>query len=403
MRRTLPLALAAVFAVSACQDTSSPAGPEADLPTAEAPAAAAQAVDVIVTLNRDFAPGGHQANQQAAAAVARSLGLNPAHTYGTALYGFSATVPSGRLNALERDPRVAAVELDQVASIVPGPGFGPAEPPPDKCKRNCDDPGTEDPPAEDTEQTPWGITRVGGAGDGTGTTAWIIDSGIDLDHPDLNVDESRGFDAFASRKGPDPDDDNGHGTHVAGTVAAVDNTIGVVGVAAGATVIPVKVLDRRGSGSYSGVIAGVDHVAANAGNGDVANMSLGGGFSQAVNDAVIAAGQAGVKMVLAAGNESTDANSRSPASANGNNVYTISASDINDNWASFSNYGNPPVDYAAPGVGILSTYRNGGYATASGTSMAAPHVAGILLLGSISNGGTVNGDPDGNADTIAVR
>ena len=190
------------------------------------------------------------------------------------------------------------------------------------------------------------------------------------------------------------------GTHVAGTIAAINNNIGVVGVAAGATVVPVKVLGGRGSGSYSGVIAGIDHVGAYGNEGDVANMSLGGGYSQAVNDAVVAASE-NVKFVLAAGNESTDASNKSPASANGDNIYTISAMWEGDAWVSFSNYGSP-VDYCAPGVYINSTWKNGEYNSISGTSMAAPHAAGVLLLGPAKSGGTVSGDPDGNADPIII-
>jgi len=145
----------------------------------------------------------------------------------------------------------------------------------------------------DSQETPYGITRVNGGVTYTGNgVAWILDSGIDLDHPDLNVDASRGYNAFTSGKdGKSLDDGNGHGTHVAGTIAAIDNTEGVIGVAAGATVIPVKVLGARGSGSYSGVIAGINHVAANGSSGDVANMSLGGPVSQAVDDAVKNAAQ----------------------------------------------------------------------------------------------------------------
>ena len=174
-----------------------------------------------------------------------------------------------------------------------------------------------------------------------------------------------------------------------------------MGVAAGATVIPVKVLGSRGSGSNSGVIAGVDHVARNGNRGDVANMSLGGGVYAPLDDAVKAAANTGIIFALAAGNESTDANNSSPARANGANIYTISAMDINDNFASFSNYGSP-VDYCAPGVAVNSTWKDGGYRSISGTSMACPHAAGVLLVsgGNPSTSGSVNGDPDGNADSI---
>jgi len=381
-RITGALALGALAFTAACSDTSTPVAPDDVAPSLGV--APQSAVNVIVVLDDGFAGGSHAANQAAAAAIARSLGVSPTHAYGTALFGFSGTVPEGRLNALSNDPRVAYVERDQVATLAPPPGKGPG--------------GGGTPPAQ---ETPWGITRVGGAGSGAGRTAWIIDSGIDLDHPDLNVDVGRSRDFTGSRSGAQ--DENGHGTHVAGTVAALDNAIGVVGVAAGASVVAVRVLDRRGSGSYSGVIAGVDYVAANGASGDVANMSLGGGFSQALNDAVVAA-SAAVKFAIAAGNSGAHAGNYSPASANGPNIYTVSAfGSNNDAWASFSNYGNPPVDYGAPGVGVLSTYKDGGYATLNGTSMASPHVAGILLLGAIHADGTVNGDPDGNPDPVAHR
>lgn len=309
---------------------------------------------------------------------------NIKNTFGYAINGFTAKLSEGQLNELKSDVRVKYIEQDQMITLSPinaykgKPGGGGGTPP--------------------AQETPWGITRVGGGGTyNGGATAWIIDSGIDLDHPDLNVDVARSVSYVRG----DADDQNGHGTHVAGTVAAKDNSEGVVGVAPGATLVAVRVLDRRGSGSTSGVIAGVDYVAANASNGDVANMSLGGGVSTTLDNAVIAAAATGVKFALAAGNESDDANNHSPARANGNNIYTISAMDINDNFAYFSNFGNPPIEFCAPGVSIKSTWKSGGYNTISGTSMAAPHVCGLLLLGNVTTDGAVNGDPDGNPDDIA--
>ena len=248
---------------------------------------------------------------------------------------------------------------------------------------------------------PWGITRIGGAADGTGKTAWIIDTGIDLTHPDLTVDASKGR-SFVP-KVDSPDDDNGHGTHVAGTVAALDNSFGVVGVAAGATVVPVKVLNRQGSGAYSWIIAGVDYVAGMAERGDAANISLGGPAYQPMDDAVYNLGKAGINVSLAAGNEAMDANNLSPARINGNNIYTISAMSSGDIWAYYSNYGNPPVDYCAPGNYVISAYKGGRYAIMSGTSMAAPHVCGLLLSGKITTDGYVTSDPDGDPDPIAHR
>ena len=154
--------------------------------------------------------------------------------------------------------------------------------------------------------------------------------------------------------------------------------------------------------SWSGVIAGIEW-AADDNRCDVANLSLGGGVSNAVDNAVIALAAAGVKVVLAAGNESQDASNSSPARVNGDNIYTVSASDSNDKMASFSNHGNT-VDIAAPGVGVKSLKVGGGVVTYSGTSMAAPHVAGLLMYGDWDTScydGTVSGDPDGISDRIA--
>jgi len=318
--------------------------------------------------------------------------------YNTALGGFAAELSEAQASQLSNDPRVKFLEKDRIVQFAPPCGTPNGGP--------CDGDGGDDGGGDSSAQeTPYGITRVNGGAAYTGTNvAWILDSGVDLDHPDLSVDASRGFNAFSKGKdGKSLDDGNGHGTHVAGTIAALDNTTGVVGVAAGATVVPVKILDSRGSGSYSGVIAGVDHVAANGDPGDVANMSLGGPVSDALDAAVENASSTGIIFVIAAGNSAEDANNSSPARANGPNIYTISAMDINDNWASFSNFGTPPVDYAAPGVSVLSTWKDGGYNTISGTSMAAPHAAGVLLFGSPATDGSVNGDPDGTPDPIIVN
>lgn len=301
------------------------------------------------------------------------------YVYGTTVVGFAARLDDATLELVRKDARVKYVEADRIISI-----------------------GTPNVEVGVKAQTvPWGITRVNGGVDATGKVAWVIDSGIDLDHADLNVDVARSKTFVLRTKSAD--DENGHGTHCAGTIAAKNNTVGVIGVAANATVVAVRVLDRRGSGSNSGVIAGVDYVGATGKVGDVANMSLGGGVSTALDAAVVAAASKGVIFCLAAGNETDNANNHSPARANGNNVYTISASDASDKFASFSNFGNPPVDYCAPGVSIYSTYKSGGYATLSGTSMATPHAAGVFLLGAARNGGYVKSDPDGNADPILVH
>lgn len=294
--------------------------------------------------------------------------------------GFAAKLSDNEAKALEKNPGVLGVWPDKVIILAkPAPAPTPL-------------------PAE---VTPPGITRVGGGVSYTGTKkVWIIDTGIDLDHPDLNVDAASGK-TFVART-TTPDDDNGHGTHCAGIVAAIDNSVGVVGVAAGAKVVPVKVLDKRGSGAMSVIISGVDFVTANGVAGDAVNMSLGGGIYEPLDAKVIGMGTKGLLVALAAGNSSANAANYSPARANGVNLYTISACDAADKWAYFSNYGNPPIDFCAPGVSILSTYKGGGLATMSGTSMAAPHACGVLLVtnGNPKTSGYVSGDPDGNADPI---
>jgi subtilisin family serine protease len=322
--------------------------------------------------------------------IARAAGGNVTRVYKTAIKGFSAKMPGEVAAQLAaKNPDIAYYEPDAIAFASPKPPWAGGG-------------GGEEDTGCTPQQTPWGITRVGGAIDGTGKSAWVIDTGIDLDHSDLNVDVQRSAN-FIFRGKNSPNDGHGHGTHVAGTIGAIDNGCDVVGVAPGANLVAIRVLNNSGSGSYTGVIAGVDYVAANAQSGDVANMSLGGPKSNALNDAVIGAAQSGVKFALAAGNESDDSNNHSPASAQHNNIYTVSAIDSNDYFAWFSNYGNPPIDCAAPGVNVLSTKKGGGTTTFSGTSMAAPHVAGLLLNGQpVSNGYAID-DPDGTSDSICHR
>ena len=373
-RRAVPrLALLVPVVLAACADPTTAPSESPSLRSASS-----QAPIYLVTFRDDVTDVG-----AAAEGIARARGFALRFVRGHAARGFSAVIPDRHLDAVRADPRVLLVERDGPVSLVkpveadarPGGGGSTAQ------------------------QVPWGITRVGGAGDGTGRTAWIIDSGIDLAHADLNTSRS----CHVAFTGTSPSDQNGHGTHVAGTVAARNNGIDVVGVAANAYVCAVRVLDRRGSGTWEAVVNGVNHVAANGASGDVANMSLGGsGANATLEKAVSDAAAKGVKFVLAAGNSGADANLHTPARVNGPNIYTISAIDSRGCLASFSNWGTP-VDFAAPGVGVVSTRMGGGTTSMSGTSMAAPHVAGILLLGGVRANGSATCDPDGAPDPIASR
>ncbi|MBE9515777.1 MAG: S8 family serine peptidase [Proteobacteria bacterium] len=299
--------------------------------------------------------------------------------------GFSAQIPAALIDRIQREnPEILYIEPNVRINIAP----------PRSIKVTAK-------PLPPVQATPWGIFRVGGGVDGSGRHAWIIDTGIDVKHEDLNVGAGANF-VLKGRN--TANDGNGHGTHVAGTVAALDNGIGVIGVAAGAIVHPVRVLDNNGSGTIASVIAGVDYVMQNADplRGDVANLSLGAsGHFQSLHDAIVNAANSGIRFAIAAGNSAAHADQFEPAHIEHNNVVTVSASDSGDVFASFSNYGNPPVDVAAPGVGILSTWLRDGYATLNGTSMATPHVTGLMLLNSLNTDGLVIADPDGVADPIA--
>jgi subtilisin family serine protease len=279
----------------------------------------------------------------------RGHGLAANFHYRSAFKGFAGNIPAARLEALQRDGRVEYIEADQAVQI-------------------------------SAQTIPYGISNVGattnstlagnGSGAVSGPTVFVIDTGI-ADNADLN---KVGHVNFAGGKN---DDCHGHGTHVAGTVGAKDDTNLVVGVAPGVAVFGVKVLNCQGSGTNSGVIAGMDYVAASTAAGKVANMSLGGGFSQAVNDAAKNMVNNNVAVAVAAGNDGADASTKSPASEP--SVLTVAAHDSNNVNASWSNFGSL-VDLSAPGVSVVSLSRSGGTATMSGTSMASPHVAGALAL-----------------------
>jgi len=324
---------------------------------------------------------------QMADALARTHGGQVRFVYKKALKGFSATVSAQAAANIARNPRVKYYEKNGIAwALAPALEAAPIH------RQAVVD-------REPAQQTPYGIARVGGPLDGSGKHAWVIDTGIDLDHPDLNVGTGANF---VLRGKNSPNDGNGHGTHVAGTIAALNNAIDVVGVAAGAVVHPLRVLDNSGGGTIDAVVAGVDFVATHAVPGDAVNMSLGAlGHFQSLHDAIINAANMGFLFAIAAGNDSDHAGFYEPAHIDHANVYTVSAIDANDVFAVFSNFGNPPVDFAAPGVAVLSTRKGGGVTTFSGTSMAAPHVAGLLLFLPVNTGGFALGDPDGIADPIA--
>ncbi|GAB3257850.1 hypothetical protein GCM10027347_20700 [Larkinella harenae] len=292
--------------------------------------------------------------------------------------GFLAHISETAAQQLKADPSVELVEPDRIISL---------------C--SCVDVAV-------TSTLTWNVRQTGyGRGDlNTDKTAWILDTGIDLDHPDLNVDATR---SQSFLTGKTVDDENGHGTHIAGIIGAKNNTIGITGVASGATLVGLRVLDNEGEGKLSALVQAISHVYQNGKAGDVVNISIGGeGRSTTLERAITQAANKGILFAIAAGNESESAEKYAPANINHANVFTVSAMDQSGQFASFSNYGTS-VDVCAYGVRITSTYLNGRYATLSGTSMASPHVAGLLLIRGrdFPTSGFVTGDPDGDPDPIA--
>jgi subtilisin len=236
--------------------------------------------------------------------------------------------------------------------------------------------------AQPAQSSPWGIAAVKAKeaqsiSRGAGAVVCIVDTGVQPNHPDLAANIAGG-ENFVAQKGRIEAsawaDDNGHGSHVAGTIAALDNSIGVIGIAPDARLFAVKALNRQGSGYLSAIAEGIRSCIENAAH--VVNMSLGGSQdSSLLRAAVQDAAGAGLIVVAAAGNESSGVS----YPAKYPEVVAVSAVDSSMRLASFSNSG-PEVDFAGPGVSVLSTYKGSGYATLSGTSMAAPHVAGVAAL-----------------------
>lgn len=316
----------------------------------------------------------------------KTFGIELDHVYRSTINGYAATMDETTAELLAAAPGVESVQADTKVTST-------AQTLPTGIDR-----------AQADESATAGID---GSDERVDVDVAVIDTGVDLDHPDLNVYEAGAKNC--SLLGLDPDDRNGHGSHVAGTVGALDDDNGVVGMAPGARIWPVKVLNALGVGSTSDVICGIDYVTANADDIEVANMSLGGAgtddgdcgntSNDAQHQAICASVAAGVTYVVAAGNNSADAAQTAPAAYD--EVITVSAladfngqpgggapatcrDDVDDTFADFSNYGDD-VDIIAPGTCIESTWKNGGYNTVSGTSMASPHVAGGAALYTAEN------------------
>lgn len=349
------------------------------------------------------------ANTEVASDTAKRHGINAKRIFSHA-GGFSADLTSNQIQKLEKDDAVRLIEPDaEVHSFITFPPCFPF-----KCSSSSSSTSS----SASSQTLPTGINRanaeqsptanINGSDQRVNIDVAVIDTGVQADHPDLNVYRSVNFSANNNTR-----DENGHGTHVAGTIGALDNGIGVVGMAPGARIWSVKVLDRRGSGYISDIVEGIDYVADHSSEIEVANMSLGCECqSTALNEALTRATDRGVVFAVAAGNSAKNATTFSPA--NHPDVITVSAvadfnglsgggaaatcyNDVDDTFANFSNFGQP-VDIAAPGVCIRSTWKGSTYNTISGTSMASPHVAGAAALYIATHS-----KPLTKADTVAVK
>lgn len=354
MNRKLPAVGLSLLVLGACQDSSAPTA------TDRAPSFAASAAPTIpgqfiVTL-RDGVD---------AAVVAREHGVTPKYVYSAALNGFAGSISDAARDGLLRDARVSRVEPDGIAY------------------------------ASTTQSgATWGLDRIDQralplsstysyTNTGSGVHAYIIDTGILFTHNEFGGRASSGYDAV---DGGTADDCNGHGTHVSGTVGGA-----TYGVAKGVALVAVRVLDCGGSGTWSGVIAGMDWVTANHIAPSVANMSLGGGANTSVDDATRRMIASGVATGVAAGNGNQGGRAQDACNSSPSRVaeaMTIGATDKTDTKTSWSNYG-ACVDWFAPGLGITSAWYTSNTATntISGTSMATPHVVGVAALYLQSNPG----------------
>jgi subtilisin family serine protease len=353
MKRSLVLVPLLALAAACSTDQPNPLA----APAAPAPAAAKAGRYIVVMKSGTFTGPRHSISASISR-VAGEQAVAPDFVYSTVLQGFAARLTDPQLAALRADPRVDYVEADQ-------------------------------PMYATTTQTgaTWGLDRIdqrnlplsttyGYTADGTGVNAYIIDTGIRFSHSEFSGRAVSGFDAV---DGGAADDCNGHGTHVAGTVGG-----STYGVAKNVHLVAVRVLDCAGSGTTAGVIAGVDWVTANHVSPAVANMSLGGGASTTLDNAVAASIASGVSYSVAAGNGNflgiaVNACNSSPARVA--TAITVGATDKTDKKASFSNYGTC-LDLFGPGVSITSSWYSNDTATntISGTSMATPHVVGVAAL-----------------------